>query len=175
MDGEGGLKNYEVYRKTMVIPSELIATMDAGDTSYTDNVELNNLIYNVDDAKFCYYINAVEGENNPYGIRGNSTTGVNCVVLQSKIFIPNAFTPDGDGKNDTWFPKLSFTPATYHLIIKNRWGNIIFESKDQYESWDGSYMGGATVKEGTYIYFLRVTTGTEETIVRNGVINVIFP
>ena len=170
---EGGVKNYEVYRKTMIIPSELIATVTFDVTSYVD--KLNNLIDNVDDAKFCYSINAVEGESNPYGIRGNSTTAINCVVLQPKIFIPNAFTPNGDGKNDAWFPKLSFTPATYHLIIKNRWGNIIFESKDQYESWDGSYMGGAKVEEGTYIYFLRVTTGTGETIVRNGVINVIFP
>jgi len=172
---KGGVENYEVYRTTMVNPSELIAKVNTGVTSYTDSVELNNLIYNVDDAKFCYYINAVEGESNPYGIRGISTTGLNCVVLQSKVFIPNAFTPNGDGKNDAWFPKLSFTPATYHLVIKNRWGNIIFESKDQYESWDGSYMGGTTVKEGTYIYFLRVITGTGETIVRNGIINVIFP
>ena len=170
---EGGVKNYEVYRKTMILPSELIATVTFDVTSYVD--KLNNLIYNVDDAKFCYYINAVEGENNPHGIKGSSTTAINCVVLQPKIFIPNAFTPNGDGKNDAWFPKLSFTPATYHLIIKNRWGNIIFESKDQYESWDGSYMGGAKVEEGTYIYFLRVTTGTGETIVRNGVINIIFP
>jgi len=172
---EGGVKNYEVYRKTAGSSSEFIDTVSANDTSYTDNVKLNNLIYTVDDAEFCYYINAVEGESNPYGIRGNSTTAINCVVLQSKIFIPNAFTPNGDGKNDAWFPKLSFTPATYHLIIKNRWGNIIFESKDQYESWDGSYMGGAKVEEGTYIYFLRVTTGTGETILRNGVINIIFP
>ncbi|HHE40476.1 MAG TPA: gliding motility-associated C-terminal domain-containing protein, partial [Candidatus Cloacimonetes bacterium] len=171
---EGGVENYEVYRTTMVNSSELIATVDAGDTSYAD-VGLNELIYKVNDAKFCYYINAVEGENNPHGIRGNSTTAVNCVVLQSKIFVPNAFTPNGDGKNDTWFPKLSFTPATYHLIIKNRWGNIIFESNDQYKSWDGSYMGGAIVQEGTYIYFLRITTGEGKEILRKGLINVIFP
>jgi len=91
---EGGVKNYEVYRKTMIIPSELIATVTFDVTSYTDDIKLNNLIYNVDDAKFCYYINAVEGENNPQGIRGNSTTAVNCVVLQSKIFVPNAFYPE---------------------------------------------------------------------------------
>lgn len=170
---KGGVEYYEVYRKTMINPSELIETVTAGVTSYTD--ELNNLIYNVDDAKFCYYINAVEEENNPHGIRGNSTTAINCVILQSNVFIPNAFTPNGDGKNDAWKPKLSFTPATYHLIIKNRWGNIIFESKDPYESWDGSYMGGAIVQEGTYIYFLRITTGEGEEILRKGFINVIFP
>ena len=172
---KGGVGKYEVYRKTMINPSELIATVDAGDTSCTDDVKLNNLIYNVDDSKFCYFIKAVEGENNPHGIRGISTTAVNCVVLQSKIFIPNAFTPNGDGKNDTWYPKLSFTPATYHLIIKNRWGNNLFESKNHEEKWKGKFMEGETVKEGTYIYFLSVTTGTGETIVRKGIINVIFP
>jgi len=160
----------------MILPSELITTVDAYVTSYTDDVELNNLIYNVDDAKFCYYINAVEGENNPHGIRETGTTCTKCVVLQPKIFIPNALVPNSLYEiNRSFKPFFSFTPKTYHLVIKNRWGNIIFESKDQYESWDGSYMGGATVKEGTYIYFLRVTTGTRETIVKNGVINVIFP
>ena len=172
---KGGVEKYEVYRKTMVNPSELIATVDAGDTSYTDDVELNNLIYNVDDSKFCYFIKAVEGENNPHGIRGISTTAVNCVVLQSKIFIPNAFTPNGDGKNDAWFPKLSFTPATYHLIIKNRWGNILFESTDHLQAWGPSVNGEKTVQEGTYIYFLRITTGEGKEILRKGFINVIFP
>ena len=172
---KGGVGKYEVYRKTLINPSELIVTVDAGDTCYTDDVELNDLIYKVDDAMFCYYINAVEGENNPNDIRGISTTAVNCVVLQSNIFIPNAFTPNGDGKNDAWFPKLSFTPKTYHLVIKNRWGNIIFESKDPYESWDGSYIGGAIVQEGTYLYFLRITTGEGKEILRKGFINVIFP
>jgi len=173
---KGGVEKYEVYRKTMINPSKTpIATVTANDTSYTDDVGLNNLIYMVDDATFCYYIKAIEGQDNPHGIRGVSTTGLNCVVLQSNVFIPNAFTPNGDGKNDAWFPKLSFTPATYHLIIKNRWGNIIFESKNQYESWDGSCMGGAIVQEGTYLYFLRITTGEGKEILRKGFINVIFP
>ncbi|NQU80983.1 MAG: hypothetical protein HQ543_05645, partial [Bacteroidetes bacterium] len=79
---KGGVGKYEVYRKTMINPSELIATVDAGDTSCTDDVKLNNLIYNVDDSKFCYFIKAVEGQDNPHGIRGNSTTAVNCVTLQ---------------------------------------------------------------------------------------------
>ncbi len=172
---KGGVEKYEVYRKTMVNPSELIITVDADDTSYTDNVELNNLIYNVDDAKFCYYINAVEGENNPHGIRGTGTTCTKCVVLQPKIFIPNAFTPNGDGKNDAWKPKLSFTPATYHLIIKNRWGNILFESRDHFQVWDPAVNGERTVQEGTYIYFLRVTTGEGKEILRKGLVNVVFP
>ncbi|MCH7658032.1 MAG: gliding motility-associated C-terminal domain-containing protein, partial [Bacteroidetes bacterium] len=174
LEWKGGVEKYEVYRKTIENSYELIDAVDAYATSYTDN-ELDSLILETYDLKFCYFIKAVEGQDNPHGIRGISTTAVNCVVLQSKIFIPNAFTPNGDLKNDEWAPKLSFTPATYHLIIKNRWGNIIFESKDPYESWDGSYMGGAIVQEGTYIYFLSVITGTGKTIVRKGLINVIFP
>ncbi len=172
---KGGVGKYEVYRKTMVNPSEPIATVDAGDTCYTDDVELNNLIYKVDDATFCYYINAVEGENNPHGIRGSGTTCTKCVVLQPKIFIPNALVPNSlYEKNRSFKPFFSFTPKTYHLVIKNRWGNIIFESKDPYESWDGSYIGGAIVQEGTYLYFLRITTGEGKEILRKGFINVIF-
>ena len=175
MGWKGGVENYEVYRKTTENPSELIAVVSTTVTSYTDNVELNNLIYNVNDAKFCYYINAIEGENNPHEIRGNSTSTVNCVVLQSNVFMPNAFTPNGDGKNDVWSPKLSFTPATYHLIIKNRWGNILFESRDHLQVWNPAIDTERTVQEGTYMYFMRITTGEGKEILRKGLVNVIFP
>lgn len=172
---KGGVEKYEVYRKTIENSYELIATVNTGDTSYADNVELNNLIYLVDDATFCYYIKAIEGQDNPHGIRGTGTTCTKCVILQPKIFIPNAIVPNSlYEKNRRFKPFFSFTPKAYHLVIKNRLGNIIFESKNPYESWDGSYPGGAIVREGTYIYFLSVTTGAGKTIVRKGLINVIF-
>ncbi len=56
-------------------------------------------------------------------------------------YVPNAFTPDGDSYNQTFQPVFTtgFDPYDFHLQIYNRWGEIVFESKDYRIGWDGSY------------------------------------
>lgn len=72
------------------------------------------------------------------------------VIERSKYYIPNAFTPNGDGLNDT-FGIIGKGITNYHLQIYNRWGNLIFESTDTQVQWDGSYLD-ELVPEGTYVY-----------------------
>jgi len=67
------------------------------------------------------------------------------------------YTPNGDGKNDTYRPitgGASFTD--YHLLIYSRWGELMFESYDFRGSWDGRYKGG-DMPVGTYMYICTVT------------------
>lgn len=69
------------------------------------------------------------------------------------IFIPNALTPNGDGKNDTWFIKnLDLFPENKVTIV-NRWGDIVFKSKNYNNDWSGEY-GGGKIPPGTYYYIL---------------------
>jgi len=71
------------------------------------------------------------------------------------VFIPNTITPDGDGRNDVFHPVISgVTPEEYQLRIFNRWGEMIFESKEYTEGWDGSYKN-QLVQVGTYIYSVK--------------------
>ena len=56
------------------------------------------------------------------------------------VYIPNAFSPNGDGINDTFLPILRGTKS-YLLAIFNRWGNKIFETTDLNSGWDGSFQG----------------------------------
>ncbi|MBL7911623.1 MAG: gliding motility-associated C-terminal domain-containing protein [Bacteroidia bacterium] len=56
------------------------------------------------------------------------------------IYVPNSFTPNGDGINETFFPK-GFGITEYKLEIYDRWGEIIFFTKDLFSSWDGTYKG----------------------------------
>lgn len=68
------------------------------------------------------------------------------------IYVPNTFTPDGDGINDAFLPSLDgFAMREYNLTIWNRWGELIFETNDESEAWDGSH-GGALVQDGVYIW-----------------------
>lgn len=54
------------------------------------------------------------------------------------LWVPNAFTPDGDGKNDIFKPVADCPVYDYRLRIFNRWGEQVFESRDIDEGWNGS-------------------------------------
>jgi gliding motility-associated-like protein len=76
---------------------------------------------------------------------------VNDVIL---YFIPNVFTPDGDDFNETFQPV--FTSGVdiydYHMLIYNRWGEVVFESFNPASGWNGSYGSGELVQDGTYVW-----------------------
>jgi gliding motility-associated-like protein len=69
------------------------------------------------------------------------------------IYVPNTFTPDYDEFNNTFFPVLSsgFNPSNFRLYIFNRWGELIFESRDHTVGWDGTY-NGDRCQVGTYVW-----------------------
>ncbi len=70
------------------------------------------------------------------------------------IWLPNVFTPNGDGLNDV-FRVLGNTGGIrgYSLSIFNRWGACIFVSSDKHQGWDGRYKG-SEAPLGTYVYML---------------------
>lgn len=69
------------------------------------------------------------------------------------IFVPNAFTPNGDGNNDCFGIKHKSNFKNYYFAVYNRWGERVFESDSPDYCWDGTYR--TTPSEGgTYYYFL---------------------
>ena len=82
------------------------------------------------------------------------------------IYIPNTFTPNGDGDNDVFLVQ-GENIRGFHLEIWNRWGELIFETDDPNEPWNGSKNGGEYyVQDGTYIYRVtyRIKAGSEELV-----------
>ncbi|MCB9182624.1 MAG: gliding motility-associated C-terminal domain-containing protein [Flavobacteriales bacterium] len=70
------------------------------------------------------------------------------------IFSPNAFTPNGDGLNDKYFPRVLNTVSEDHLFqVFNRWGELIFSTTDPGEGWDGT-VHGQTAPQGVYVWRL---------------------
>jgi gliding motility-associated-like protein len=57
--------------------------------------------------------------------------------LDCFVTVPNAFTPNGDGKNDLFQPVLNCDATAYSLTIFNRWGQMVYSSNSQGEGWDG--------------------------------------
>jgi gliding motility-associated-like protein len=71
------------------------------------------------------------------------------------VYVPNTFTPDGNGHNEKFFPVVSGDdPDSYLLRIFNRWGELIFQSQNKNEKWDGTFKG-EDCKTDTYVWILR--------------------
>ena len=83
----------------------------------------------------------------------DTLTKVIFIAEELIFYVPNAFTPDGDEFNDTFFPVFTsgYDPYDYHLTILNRWGEVIFESYNAAKGWDGTY-GGTLVQDGVYVW-----------------------
>jgi gliding motility-associated-like protein len=68
----------------------------------------------------------------------------------STLYVPNAFSPDGNSLNDIFAPS-GIQVYDYTMMIFDRWGEKIFQSSAPNEGWDGKY-GGTLCKEGVYVY-----------------------
>lgn len=81
---------------------------------------------------------------------------INTVTTEIKTLIPNAISPNGDGKNDVW--KLEFIEAFFpnaSILIYNRWGQELFSSTGYDTPWDGTFSGNS-VPDGTYYYVINL-------------------
>ncbi|MBP6455162.1 MAG: gliding motility-associated C-terminal domain-containing protein [Chitinophagaceae bacterium] len=76
---------------------------------------------------------------------------------ESGIFIPNAFSPNGDGKNDCWGVQAFGNYKSYFLTIYNRWGMPVFESTNPADCWNGNYRREKQNVD-TYFYYLEAET-----------------
>lgn len=74
------------------------------------------------------------------------------------LYVPNAFTPNNDGWNDGFQPK-GFGIVKYELQIFDRWGEIVFQTKEFTEAWNGTFQGrGSKIcKEDVYTWLINVT------------------
>lgn len=82
------------------------------------------------------------------------------VYVNGSLFVPNSFTPTGDGKNDLFFA-YGKDIADFEMYIFNRWGEQLFYSNDIKKGWDGTYKGELS-KTDTYVWkiFFTDTFGT---------------
>lgn len=91
---------------------------------------------------------------------------------ESILFIPNTITPNGNGMNDVFYG-YSADVAQFHMLIFDRWGQLIFESNDITQGWDGRYKG-EVVQEETYVYVIDYTVECNGTVHnKTGHVNVV--
>ncbi|MBK7148350.1 MAG: gliding motility-associated C-terminal domain-containing protein [Bacteroidetes bacterium] len=88
------------------------------------------------------------------GCVANAATTV-FVAGYPPVFIPNAFTPNGDGNNDV-FMIYGESIKDVGLMVFDRWGEKVFESATQFEGWDGTF-AGKQLNPAVYVYVAGIT------------------
>ena len=83
------------------------------------------------------------------------TEPIRVSISESKLEMPNAFTPNGDGINDLYKAKSGYQSIVdFHAYIFNRWGQKLYEWSDPASGWDGTYKG-KPVKQGIYFCLVK--------------------
>lgn len=82
-----------------------------------------------------------------------------------EAFVPNVFTPNGDGWHDAFLPEFSLSVQNYALQVFNRWGRKVFESYQPGYTWDGTGSDGQALPQDVYYWTLwydclQISTGT---------------
>jgi gliding motility-associated-like protein len=102
----------------------------------------------INSPRICYRIKAIE-QNGNYQ---ESISNVSCIPLYPVVFLPNAFSPNGDGKNDFYKP-YCVGLSIYVFEIYNRWGELMYSDHPGSKGWDGTFKG-KPAEAGTYLYRL---------------------
>ncbi|HEX8460304.1 MAG TPA: gliding motility-associated C-terminal domain-containing protein, partial [Segetibacter sp.] len=91
-------------------------------------------------------------------VTSNSGCGTSSDDVIVKVFknlvVPNAFSPNGDGVNDTWIIQHLGEYNNAEITVFNRYGNPVFTSRGVYKPWNGTYDKGKVLPTGTYYYII---------------------
>jgi gliding motility-associated-like protein len=160
-----GVDHYEVQIRDRKGAFKTTAILSPSDSTYTDDS-----IYTTIDTAYCYRVLAIQHGLTLY----TSTSNMTCALLDSRVFIPNAFSPNKDGVNDVWkvsalsiYNLVGEKKLNYYVRIVNRWGQIVFESHDVNEGWDGTF-NGKPAPVDVYVYLLHAQGIDGRSINRKG-------
>jgi gliding motility-associated-like protein len=102
------------------------------------------------------------------GGSGNSYSNYYVFKKNALLFIPDVFSPNGDNVNDVFAPKGQFVDKS-RMIVYNRWGQVLFETSNALEGWDGTINGQPAV-EGTYVFRIEITDSLGANFVKTGTV-----
>lgn len=99
----------------------------------------------------CYYVTAFDFNQNE-----SDSSNVVCVDNCPNYELPNTFTPNNDGFNDTFRPYPFCFIENVDFQVFNRWGQLVYQTNDPNLNWNGKNLNGEDLSEGVYYYTCRV-------------------
>ncbi len=158
-----GPVGYEIWRSS--------PTVDGYPSTFLQSVSVNTLNFldtEVNKARLCYRIHAISDGN---GCADYSQSNEVCVNFPPTLFVPSAFTPNGDGLND-YFSSFGEFVETFNMDVFDRWGKLLFHSEEVTQGWDGM-VNKQGAPEGVYVYKIRVVGYDGEVLEREGSVTLI--
>jgi gliding motility-associated-like protein len=151
----GGVEAHSIFRADP-------ATDYISQVRLVDEYKYTDDRLNTNEGLFYYYVEAKEAITATSGPFFDAKSRSNTIELYQApvVYIPNAFTANGDGLNDSykWVPVFV---KNLDIQIYNRWGELVFKSDDKLSQWDGTYKGEPAQAD---VYFYRMNyTGYEGT------------
>ena len=125
-------------------------TWNFGDYISPKNISFDTNAVHTYEYEGVYMVNLIA--DNIYQCKDTASAIVH-IRPQFAVYIPNAFTPDGNGLNDVFTPVgIGIMEDEYLLQIYDRWGHLVFSSNNFKLGWDGSINGDPNPKDGVYAY-----------------------
>ena len=160
----GNITSIEVVRET-ASGSQVVAAVSGNATAYSDLIDPSD----PELSSACYYLLGTLSLDIPdigaevLQIRSNTV----CLDQTPEIYIPNVFAPGG--VNNTEFrPYLQFgDPLDYHLRIFDRYGSLVFESRDPNQGWRGTHKA-KDLMQGIYVYVLQMKLSNGKDLLKEG-------
>jgi gliding motility-associated-like protein len=108
-----------------------------------------------------------------YELNGDRISWSNDIIMYYDpiIFVPNAFTPDANGRNEIFRPECS-GGKDFKMTIFTRWGEKIFETSQLDAGWDGIYKG-KIAQDGVYVYFIEFKDYKDKIYQFNGTLHLL--
>jgi gliding motility-associated-like protein len=94
------------------------------------------------------------------------------ILRKPGYYLPSAFTPNGDGRNDLVRPYLVGMKSLKSFSVFNRWGNLVYRTNTYGEGWDGKFKG-VTQDPGVYVWILEYINNDDKKVVERGTITLI--
>jgi gliding motility-associated-like protein len=149
----GGIAGYDVMQSGSTGTADVIPVQM--NTQYT--VKLNAQ----SDLEYNFQIRAAS----PDGAFESLSNSIN-YKRSAGVFVPDAFTPNGDGRNDVLEAKSSQLQS-FNFSIMNRWGEVVFHSEDISVGWDGT-INGMHAPVGSYVYKMTFVDDINQTVEKSG-------
>lgn len=156
-------------RDTSIAKGQPLQLQATGASTYTWTPATglnNNIIYNP--------IAVLYNNNQTYYLKGLTTEGclgfdtINIKVFnKADVYIPNAFTPNGDGLNDFLQPICIGIKQLNYFRIFDRWGNIVFSARNEFDKWDAR-LNGVIVPAGNFVWIAEAITFDGSLLQRRG-------
>ena len=112
-----------------------------------------------------------------FGCKSSDSVSIHLFCDQNQLFIPNAFTPNNDGKDDIFYPRGKGVSIVKSFRIYNRWGELLFEREginlnDESNGWDGTYKGDIPHPD-VYVWVIEAVCETGEPMNLKGDVTII--